>query len=544
MRILIVGGVAAGASAAAKARRVNEEAEIIVFEKGGYVSFANCGLPYYVGGDVEKLDDLLLVTPELFRERFNIDVRTGHEVVGIDADKKCVTVRHEGRETTESYDRLILAAGAEPVRPGIPGIELEGVHTVACIEDVEGISAALDAGVEHAAVVGGGFIGLEIAEALLKRGVKTTLIEQLPRLLANFDPELSKPLERHLKRLGLKLMLKKGVSEILGDGRVSSLRLSDGSELPAQMVIMAAGMRPRLELARRAGMELGSFGGVVVDEEMRTSVPDIYAAGDMAQSVNFVTGKAGRSPLAGPANRQGRTAGANAAGGSLRCRGAQGTAIVRVGELTAARTGLGEAEAEAAGLDFFVSYAPVRNHAAFYRGAQYIILKLIVENDSGRLLGAQAVGREGTDKRIDVLATAIYAGLTVFDLESLDLAYAPPFSSARDPVIMAGMIAANAVKGEIRLVTAGQLRELAKGGKCTVVDVRREDEFICDSVGGAVNIPLDRLRRRYEELDRGRRIILLCAEGYRAYVASRFLSQKGFDTAILSGGYRVYTMDV
>ena len=256
-----------------------------------------------------------------------------------------------------------------------------------------------------------------------------------------------------------------------------------------------------------------------------------------------MTGGAGRSPLAGPANRQGRTAGANAAGGSLRCRGAQGTAIVRAGELTAARSGLGEAEAVAAGLDFFVSYAPMKNHAAFYRGAQYIILKLLVERGSGRLLGAQAVGREGTDKRIDVLATAIYAGLTVFDLENLDLAYAPPFSSARDPVLMAGMIAANAMRGEISLATAGQLKELVKGG-CTVLDVRREEEFICGSVSGAINIPLDQLRRRYEELDRSRKLILLCAEGYRAYIASRFLSQKGFDTAILSGGDRVYTMDV
>ena len=435
------------------------------------------------------------------------------------------------RETQEKYDRLILATGAEPVRPRIPGIELEGVHTVACIEDVEGISAALDDGVEQAVVVGGGFVGIETAEALLKRGVKTTLVERLPRLLANFDPEFSKPLERHLKRLGLRLMLKKGLTEILGDGRVSALRLSDGSELPVQMVIMSAGMSPRLELARHAGVE------------MRTTVPDIYAAGDITQSVNLVTGGAGRSPLAGPANRQGRTAGANAAGGSLRCRGAQGTAIVRAGELTAARTGLGEAEAEAAGLDFFVSYAPMKNHAAFYRGAQYIILKLLVERGSGRLLGAQAVGREGTDKRIDVLATAIYAGLTVFDLENLDLAYAPPFSSARDPVLMAGMIAANAMRGEISLATAGQLKELVKGG-CTVLDVRREEEFICGSVSGAINIPLDQLRRRYEELDRSRKLILLCAEGYRAYIASRFLSQKGFDTAILSGGYRVYTMDV
>jgi NADPH-dependent 2,4-dienoyl-CoA reductase/sulfur reductase-like enzyme len=544
MRILIIGGVAAGASAATKARRVNENAEIVIFEKGKHVSFANCGLPYYVGGDVPKLDDLLLVTPKLFKNRFNIDVRTEHEVLEIHPEHKSITVKHKDGVTNECYDKLILATGATPVLPPISGINLAGVHTVADIDDVEGIVSDLENGVEAAVVVGGGFIGIEIAEALLKRGIKTTLVEMLPQLLANYDPEFSKPVERHMKRMGLKLALKKALLQINGEDHVTSVQLSDNSEIPAQLVIMSTGMKPRLALAEQAGLQIGNAGGIVVDDHMMTSVPDIYAAGDITESRHFVTGEMLRNPLAGSANKQGRVAGANAAGGEMRYHGAQGTAIVRAGELTVARTGLNENEARERNLDFFVSYNPVRNHAVFYSNSEFMIFKLIVESKTGKILGAEAVGRQGTDKRIDVLATAIYAGLTVFDLENLDLAYAPPFSSARDPVLMAGMTAANVVRNETQLITAEEIKGLLKDENYVIVDTRRDDEFLCGSIRGAKNIPVDQMRQRYNEIDINKTVVLFCGEGYRAYVAGRILAQKGYKVVNLSGGYRTYTMDL
>ena len=544
MRILIAGGVAAGASAAAKARRTNEDAEIIIFEKGKYVSFANCGLPYFIGGEVPELDDLLLVTVKLFQERFRIEVRLEHEVVNIDPAGKTILVAHGGVVTRESYDKLILATGCAPVIPPVPGAELPEVHTVSTITDAQSIAGELDGAQKQVVVVGGGFIGVETAECLAKRGVPTTLVEAQAHVLTNFDPDMVAPVERQLKRLGVKLRLKKGLSGITGSGKVEGVTLEDGTAIAADMVIMAVGMRPVMSLAKEAGLALGPDGGILTDDRMQTSQPDIYAAGDITDSLDLVTGRQARNPLAGSANKQGRTAGACAAGGELSYRGAQGTAIVRVGEITIARTGLGEAAAREAGLNCFVSYTSTRNHASFYPNAQYMILKLVVEEQTGRLLGAQAVGREGVDKRIDVLAAAVYARMSVFDLEQLDLAYAPPFSAARDPVLMAGMAAANIVRGVNRSVTTVQLRELQKDDSYQIIDVRRSDEFLCGGIRGAVNIPIDQLRERVGELDRSKKYILYCSEGYRSYLAGRLLTLLGYDAANLSGGYRAYTMDV
>jgi NADPH-dependent 2,4-dienoyl-CoA reductase/sulfur reductase-like enzyme/rhodanese-related sulfurtransferase len=544
MKIVIVGGVAGGASAAAKARRVNEAAEIIVLEKGPYVSFANCGLPYYVGGDIKRKKKLLLVTPELYKNRFNIDVRVGHEVVDIDPRARTVQVRTAAGMATETYDKLILATGGEPVRPPIPGIDLANVFTVFTVDEAEAIAASFGGGVRSAVIVGGGYIGLETAEALLKRGVRTTLVEQLPQLIIGFDPEFSLPVERHLQELGLNLLLGKTLKAIHGGQAVTAVELADGTRLDADIVIVAAGVRPRLELARKAGLAIGEAGGVVVDAAMRTSQPDIYAAGDIVESLHLVSGKKVRIPLAGSAVKQGRVAGANAAGGSLFFKGVLGTAIAKVGELTVASTGLSEKEARRLGMNYYVAYSPTPDHAAYYPGAKRLILKLVIEQFTGRILGAQGVGFGGVDKRIDVLSTAIYGRLTVFDLENLDLAYAPPYGAARDPVIMAGMIAANILRGDSRQLTPDQLRAMsAEHADLQIVDVRTAKEYKrLGAMPGARSLPLDKLRKRYRELDPVKPTVVYCKVGYRSNVAYRFLLQKGFDVYNLSGGYDGYNM--
>ena len=544
LKIVIVGGVAAGASAATKARRINEDAEIIIFEKGQYVSFANCGLPYYVGGDILKKDNLLLVTPQIFKQRFNIDVRVDHEVIDIDPHDKKVTVK-SGKETfTETYDKLILATGCRPVQLSIPGINLHNVFTVFTVNDAENISAALCEGIDSAVIVGGGFIGLETAEALLKKGIKTTLVEKLEQLIPNFDPEFSVPLERHFKDIGLELKLGVALKTILGQERVEAIELDDGSIIKAQMVIMSIGAVPQLELAKKAGVAIGQAGGVLVDATMQTSVNSIFAAGDIVESMHLVSREKVRIPLAGSANKQGRIAGANAVGSKMLFKGVLGTAIIKVGELTVARTGLNEREAKELGMKYYVSYVPSYSNACYYPGAKIIQLKIVFEQFTGKLLGAQAIGSLGVDKRIDVLSTAIYAGLTVFDLENLDLAYAPPYNSAKDASIMAGMTAANILRGEVRHVTPSQMWELKKNPDYIIVDVRTPNEYSRGAVDGAINLPVDDLRQRYRELDKSKKIILYCAAGYRSYNAYRFLIQKGYNVYNLSGGYKGIMMYV
>lgn len=543
MRILIVGGVAAGASAATKARRVNEDAEIILFERSEYVSFANCGLPYHIGNVITDRDELLLVTPELFRARFNIDVRINHEVVDIDAAKKTIQVKTPEGVVTEPYDKLILATGGTPFRPDIPGVNLEGVHTLFTVPDTDGIIAALARGKKTAVVIGGGFIGLEAAENLAERGIKTIMAVRR-RVLGIMDEEFAIGIAAHLEEMGVELRIGASPKEIRGNGQVESVLMDDGTEIPCDLVLLAMGARPNTELARRAGLEIGASGGVTVDATMRTSDPDIYAAGDMVESLHLVTGKKVLIPLAGSANKQGRVAGACAAGGRLLFKGVLGTAIIKIGHITVARTGLTEGEAAAAGLSYETVYVPGFSNATYYPGAEAMIIKLTLETPTGRLLGAQIIGRRGVDKRADVLATAIYSGLTVFDLENLDLAYAPPYSSAKDPVILCGMIASNILRGEIEGITPREVRKALEDPDTVILDVRTRSEFNRGAIPGAILIPVDELRQRYEELDRSKNYIVYCGVGYRAYVACLFLNSRGYKTRNLSGGYTAYTMDI
>lgn len=543
MKILVVGGVAAGASAAAKARRVNEDAEIIIFEKGSYVSFANCGLPYYVSGDIPRQKDLILVQPKQFKTRFNIDVRLNSEVTDVNKDARTITVASGDKTYTEQYDQLILATGGSPIKPPLPGMGLPEVYTVFTVDDVLAITENL-AEKKSAVIVGGGFIGLETAEAFLKRGLKTTLVERLPQLVPNFDAEFSVPLEKHLQEEGLELVLGNSLKAVLGDGKVTGVELEDGSTITTDLVVMAIGVKPNLELAKKAGIKLGEAGGVLVNGAMRTSDKNIYAAGDIAESLHLVSRKMVKIPLAGSANKQGRVAGANAAGGKLLFEGVLGTAIIKAGELTLARTGLSEREAKAAGFNYRASYFPGYNHATYYPNAKRIILKIVFEEYTGRILGAQGVGWDGVDKRIDTLATAIYGNMTVFDLENLDLAYAPPYGSAKDPSIMSGMIAGNIIRGEVIHLTPSQLDEQRADENYLVVDLRTNKEYEAGTIEGSVHIPLDDLRERYQELDKSRKLVVFCKAGYRSYVGYTFLQHKGYTVCNLSGGYVGYTMDV
>lgn len=543
MRILVVGGVAAGASAATKARRTSEEAEIILFEKGSYVSFANCGLPYYIGGVIEDRDELLLVTPEMFKDRFNIDVRINCEVTDVDAAAKTITVKTPEGEKKEAYDKLILATGGRPIVPNIKGIDSEGVYNVFTVPDADRIVSRLDAGTKSAVVVGGGFIGLEAAENLREKGVEVTVIERLPQIMGNMDPEFSDVLIGHFAEMGIKVITGASVAEITGGGKADGVTLEGGEHIACDMVIMAAGVRSSIELAQKAGLRIGETGGVWTDATMRTSEPDIYAAGDMVESVNLVSGKKVRIPLAGSANKQGRAAGANAAGGKLLFKGVLGTAIIKVGALTTARTGLNAREAAALGRDFEMVYVPGFSNATYYPDAMPMVIKLTVEKQTGRLLGAQAIGRKGVDKRIDVLATAIYSGLTVFDLENLDLAYAPPYSSAKDPVILGGMIAANMVRGELDYVLPSDIPACKAAGD-VILDVRSQEEFDMGHIEGAVLIPIDELRERFGELDKSKNYVVYCGVGYRAYNSCLFLKAHGYKVKNMSGGMRAYKMNV
>jgi NADPH-dependent 2,4-dienoyl-CoA reductase/sulfur reductase-like enzyme/rhodanese-related sulfurtransferase len=540
--IVIVGGSAGGASAAAKARRTDEKAKVIIFERGPYVSYANCGLPYYVGGDTESRDDLFLVSPERFNERFNVEVRVNHEVMAIDRKEKRVRVvaLKQGEEFAQPYDKLILATGAVPLRPPIPGIDKKNIFTLWTVPDADRIKGLLAARKPRkAAVVGAGSIGLESAEALKNLGLEVFLVEMMPQVYPGLDPEMAQFIASHLESMGIKLFLGSPVARFLGEEAVDGIELDNGQRLAVDLVIMAAGGLPQTQLAREAGLEIGPSGGVVTNERMETSDPDIYAAGDMAEITHLVTGRKMRLALAGPANKEGRVAGANAAGGNLRFVGAWGSAIIKVGKLTAARTGLSEKEAREAGLDYYVSYTHSPDHANYYPGAQTMALKLVVERETGRLLGGQAVGPQGVDKRIDVLATAIYSKLTVEDLEHLDLAYSPPYSSAKDPTVMAGMVAGNLLRGEVEAMTVAQLAEALETGKpLQVVDVRTPKEYRKGKIPGAVNIPLEEMRSRWQELEPDKDTVLYCRIGYRSYLACRILMGHGFNRLKnMSGGY-------
>lgn len=543
-KILVIGGVAGGASAAARARRTDEQAEIVLFEKGPYISFANCGLPYYVGGEIGDRSALLLQTPETFRARFAVDVRVFHEVVAIDRDQKRVRVRNlqTGEEYAEGYTSLILAPGSTPIRPPLPGIDLPNVYMVRTVPDSDAIRQVLDQQqASRAVVVGAGFIGLEMVENLVRLGLAVTLVEKADQVLPPLDPEMAAFVSGALEAMGVEVITGDGIAAFEGEGRAHAVRLESGRVLEGDLFILGLGVRPDTRLARAAGLAIGPSGGIQVDERMETSDPAIFAAGDAVETVHLVTGKPGLIPLAGPANKQGRVAGANAAGDDLTFPGAIGTAIVRVGSSVAAATGLSEKAARREGLDVYVSYTLSGDHADYYPGVEEMLIKLVVEQGSGRLLGAQVVGGNGVDKRADVFATAILGRVRVDDLANLDLAYAPPFGSAKDPAIVAGMVAQNIRRGTLRVMQPGDLlAKLEAGADLQVVDVRPPYEFEMGAVPGAVNIPVDELRSRLEELDPTRETVVYDRTGSTAYVAARQLMQHGFSVASLTGGFTLF----
>ena len=540
-RILIVGGVAGGASCAARLRRLDESVEIVIFDRGPYVAFANCGLPYFVGDIIADERHLLVASPEMFRERFNIGVHTNTNVIGIDRSARTIDVRdlHTGNSRTEHYNALVLSPGAAPIRPSLPGVDRPGVFAVRNIPDSRRIRSWIaDRRATTAVIVGGGFIGLEMVENLIHRGLSVTVLEKLPQVMPPLDPEVAVTLMDHLIARGVHLRLGDGLARIDegGDGRLIVVAES-GATLPADLVILAIGVRPETELAKAAGLPIGGRGGIVVDEQMRTCDPHIWAVGDVVEVPDVLTGQDTVLPLAGPANRQGRVAAESIAGRATRFRGIQATAVVGVLGLTVASTGASEKGLRRAGVTSFEKvYLHPGHHAGYYPGACPIHLKLLFSVPDGRILGAQAIGLEGVEKRIDVIATAIQFGGTVHDLAEAELCYAPQFGAAKDPVNLAGMLAENVLNGDMPVA---DWRELDRTD-ALLVDVREPDEFACGHIPNAINLPLSQMRDRYAELPANREIWTCCGVGQRAYFATRFLLQHGYRSRNLSGGYTTY----
>ncbi len=548
-RLVIIGGVAGGASAAARARRLSEEAEIIVLERGPHVSFANCGLPYFVGGEIVNEEDLLVQTPKSLHSRFNLDVRVNSEVVSIDRTAKVVNVRDlaNGREYALPYDALVISTGAAPLTPPIPGIEREGHFTVRNVPDVVRIKSWISESEDtRAVVVGGGYIGLEMAEQLVRHGgVSVLLVEALPQVMAPLDPEMAAWLHLELKQHGVELCTGSAVAAFEAPtdaepARASIVVLKDGRRLPADVVILGMGVKPESALAKAAGLEIGERGGIRVNDRMQTSDPAIYAVGDVVEARDVITGAWSLIPLAGPANRQGRIAADNIMGRSASYNGTQGTAVLRLFGLTAGCTGANEKALRTAGIACEVLHLHPASHAGYYPGAEPIALKVLFAPDTGKLLGAQAVGRDGVDKRLDVFATALKAGMTVHDLAELELAYAPPFGSAKDPVNLAGMAAQNVLAGDVALAQWHEVATLDPA-KTLVLDVRRADERAKGHIPGSMHIPLDELRGRLSELPKDKEIIASCQSGQRSYFACRLLAQHGFQVRNLAGSWRTFS---
>jgi len=543
LRIVIVGGVAGGASAAARARRLSEQAEIVLFERGPNVSFANCGLPYHIGGVIEDRARLLVQTPESLKARFALDVRVNTEVLAIDPRARTVRVKSllSGETYDQPYDALVLSPGAAPILPPIPGVSDPRVFTLRNLEDMDGILAAIPAGkLGKALVVGAGYIGLELAESLRHRGLAVCAVERLPHVLGVADADMVFPLHEELKRQGVDLRLGASVTGFEVEGENLVALLEGGERMPCDFAVMSVGVRPETQLAKEAGLALGSTGGILVDDQMRTSDPCIFAVGDAIEVREFVSEDPAMLPLAGPANRQGRIAAEVILGRDSRYKGSQGTAICKVFNLAFAMTGLSEASLQRKGMPYRKVYLHPPQHATYYPGAHPISLKLLFEPKSGRILGAQAVGAEGVDKRIDVLAVAQRAGLTVIDLEDLELCYAPPFGSAKDAINMAGFIASNVLRGDVDLWELEELATLTAGQM--LLDVRSPLENADGTIPGSVCMPVDTLRARLQELPKEKELLVFCQVGLRGYLAARILSQHGFRVRNLSGGYRRYVL--
>ena len=543
MKIVIVGGVAGGATAAARIRRLDETAEIMVFERSKYISYANCGLPYYIGGVIQSAAELTLQTPESFWKRFRVDMRIRHEVTAIHPDQKTVSVRNldTGESFRESYDKLLLSPGAKPTQPELPGTGLPRLFTLRTVEDTLAIRDFVERERPKSVVLaGGGFISLETAENLRELGMEVTIVQRPKQVMNPFDPEMASFLHAKLRERGVKLRLGRSVEGFQEDGEQVRVLLKGEEPLTADMVVLAIGVTPDTRLAKDAGLELGVKGSIVVNDRMETSVPGIYAVGDAVQVKHFVTGAEALVSLAGPANKQGRIAAENLCGGDSRFTGPQGSSVLKIFDLTAAATGVNERTARAAGIDCDKVYLSPANHAGYYPGGSLMTMKVLFERKTYRLLGAQIVGREGVDKRIDVLATAIRAGLTALSLTELDLAYAPPYSSAKDPVNMAGFLIENLANDLVRQFHWDEADALPRDGSVTLLDVRTLQEYAGGHLEGFLHIPVDELRQRLGELPQGKPVYVVCQSGLRSYLACRILSQSGFDCRHLAGGYRLY----
>jgi len=540
-RVVIVGGVAGGASAAARLRRLSEDSEIIMFERGDYVSFANCGLPYHIGGSIPDRDKLFVQSAEGLRQRFRIDVRTGTEVIAIDRKAKKVWFRElkTGREDSVSYDVLVLSPGAEPVRPKIPGIESKRVFTLRNIADMDRIKNLVDRErTQKAVVIGGGYIGMEMTDALTSRGAAVVLVEALPQVMNFVDPEMAYFIHQHLAAKGVELRLNTAVTEISEQGEKLSVKLGDGRSVEAELAIMAVGVKPEIKLAKDSGLETGALGGIAVDDHLRTSDKDIFAVGDAIETIHFVSGRSTHVPLAGPANRQGRIAADNISGRDSAYRKTQGTAICKVFDLAVACTGLNEKSLKAQKIPYEKIYLHPLSHAGYFPGAATITIKLLFSPDEGKILGCQAIGADGVDKRIDVIATAMRGRLSVFDLEHLELCYAPQYGSAKDPVNLAGFVASNVLRGDVKLFHAEEA--VAPRPDQFLLDTRTPAEYKRGTVPGAVNIPVDELRDRLGEIPRDKEVLAFCQAGLRGYLACKMLRQDGFNCRNLTGGYKIY----
>ncbi|HOO56654.1 MAG TPA: FAD-dependent oxidoreductase [bacterium] len=542
-RILIVGGVAGGASAAARARRLSEDAEIIIFEQGKYISFANCGLPYYIGGTIKDRDSLLVSTPETFRTKFNIDVRTLHEVSKIDSENKTIEVLNlvTGETLVEKYDKLILSPGAVPAKPPIPGIDIDSILTLRNIPDTDMIKKLIDdKKVENTVIVGAGYIGLEMAENLAVRGIKVTIVEMLDQVMPPLDYEMAAIILDTLNDNNIKVKLGSRVTGFEKTESGKSIVLTDSENIETDLILLSIGVKPDIKLAAAAGLELGVTGGIKVDDHLRTSDPSIYAVGDAIEVTDVVSEKPVLRPLAGPANKQGRIAADNVFGRNSVFKGVLGTSILKLFDLMIACTGNNEKSLIDNNIPYLASYTHSASNAGYYPGGMRMAIKLLFSPGDGKILGAQIVGEKGADKRIDVIATAMKAQMNVFDLEELELAYAPPFSSAKDPVNIAGFVAGNILKGDHEVVHWNEIEDLDKE-KYVFIELRDNEEFeVFDPLEGSLHIPLRELRSRLHELDRNKTYIPYCAIGLRGYLAHRILVQAGFKSKNLSGGVETY----
>lgn len=543
MKIVIIGGVAGGATAAARIRRRNEHAEIIVFEKSGYISYANCGLPYYIGDVITDPEELTLQTPESFFRRFRIHMKIHHEVVSIHPDRKTVSVKNleTGEAFEESYDKLILSPGAKPAQPRLPGVGMDQLFTLRTVEDTFRIKEYITKNHPKSVVLaGGGFIGLELAENLRELGMEVTIVQRPRQLMTPFDPDMASMIHSEMRKHGIKLVLGYTVEGFMKKDHGVEVLLKDNPSLRADMVILAIGVTPDTALAKEAGLELGIKGSIVVNDRMETSVPDIYAAGDAVQVKHYVTGEDTLISLAGPANKQGRIIADNICGDDSRYPGSQGSSVIKVFDMTAATTGINETNARRAGLQVDTVILSPMSHAGYYPGGKVMTMKVVFEKATCRLLGAQIIGYEGVDKRIDVLATAIHAGMKATQLKDLDLAYAPPYSSARDPVNMAGFMIDNIAKEILKQWHLEDMYSVLKEESAVLLDVRTVQEYSRGHISGFKNIPLDELREHIHEIEKGKPVYLICQSGLRSYIASRILEGYGYETYNFSGGFRYY----